>query len=88
MPDKIRSELASLVKQLFTDRVRRRTSRKARSGISVVRMDFQRINVQAFRKYFFICFKMSRKKFGVKNFSQPPASGLRFFIKLIYMFFI
>lgn len=42
MPDKIRSELASLVKQLFMDRVRRRTSRKARSRILVVRMDSQR----------------------------------------------
>ena len=42
MPFKIRSELASLVKQLFMDRVHRRTSRKARSRILVVRMDFQR----------------------------------------------
>ena len=40
MPYKIRSELASLVKQLFMDRVRRRTSRKTRSRILVVRMDF------------------------------------------------
>ncbi len=42
MPNMIRSELASLVKQLFMGRVRRRTSRKARSGMLVVRMDFQR----------------------------------------------
>ena len=42
MPYKIRSELASLVKQLFMDRVGRRTSRKARSRILVARMDFQR----------------------------------------------
>ena len=50
MPYKIRSELASLVKQLFMERVRRRP-RKARSRILVVRIDFQgsgeKLKVQA-----------------------------------------
>ena len=47
MPYMMRSELASLVKKLFMGRVRRRTSRKARSRMLVVLMDFQRAGSKA-----------------------------------------